>query len=372
MPDLLEHDGLQRFDGMVIPGGFGERGRRGKIAAAGYAREHDLPLLGLCLGLQVMIIDVARSLAELDGANSREFDAATPYPVIDLMDEQHDVVDKGGTMRLGSYEARLVPGSQVAKAYGTEHGLRAPPAPLRGQPPLPARARRGRPGAARASRPTGGWSSSSSSPATPSGWAPRPTRSSRAGPTAPIPLFRELVDAALDRAEGRDPACSTSMPIIDGRRRSPAATRPTRRLPRLPRSSARRSSTAGWVITLTRATFPDPDGTAFDRDVVRHPGAVAVVPVTDGDAVVLVRQYRPPVDRWLLEIPAGTCDVEDEPERRTARRELAEEVGYAAADWRCSPGVPSPPASATSTSAVYLATGLTPVRPTGRGSRSAT
>ncbi len=120
VPDLLEPTACGGFDGLVIPGGFGERGVEGKIAAAHYAREHELPLLGLCLGLQVMIIEVARSLVGLEGANSREFDATTPHPVVDLMDDQNDVVDKGGTMRLGSYSAQLLAGSQVAKAYGTE------------------------------------------------------------------------------------------------------------------------------------------------------------------------------------------------------------------------------------------------------------
>ena len=84
----------------------------------------------------------------------------------------------------------------------------------------------------------------------------------------------------------------------------------------------------GWFIRVQRATFLDPDGVAFERDIVRHPGAVAVVAVTDRATVVLVRQYRPAVDRWLLEIPAGTCDVDGEPWEETARRELAEEVGY--------------------------------------------
>jgi 8-oxo-dGTP pyrophosphatase MutT (NUDIX family) len=84
----------------------------------------------------------------------------------------------------------------------------------------------------------------------------------------------------------------------------------------------------GWFIRVQRATFLDPDGVAFERDIVRHPGAVAVVAVTDRAAVVLVRQYRPAVDRWLLEIPAGTCDIDGEPWEETARRELAEEVGY--------------------------------------------
>ena len=80
---------------------------------------------------------------------------------------------------------------------------------------------------------------------------------------------------------------------------------------------------------MVRATFAGPDGTTFTRDVVRHPGAVAVVAVTAGGGVVLVRQYRPAVDRWLLEIPAGTRDVVGEPPEQTARRELAEEAGLA-------------------------------------------
>ena len=86
----------------------------------------------------------------------------------------------------------------------------------------------------------------------------------------------------------------------------------------------------GWAITVTLAHFTDPDGVAFDRDVIRHPGAVAVVAITDDDAVVLVQQYRGAVDRWLLELPAGTRDVEGEPAEVTANRELAEEVGYSA------------------------------------------
>ena len=118
--DLLESEELHALDGIVVPGGFGERGIEGKIAAVGYARSHEIPCLGLCLGLQVMVIDAARNLAGLEGANSREFDTVTPHPVIDLMDDQHAVVDKGGTMRLGSYVAQLVPGSIVAEAYGTE------------------------------------------------------------------------------------------------------------------------------------------------------------------------------------------------------------------------------------------------------------
>ncbi|MEZ5262132.1 MAG: hypothetical protein R2755_10210 [Acidimicrobiales bacterium] len=101
-----------------MPGGFGARGIEGKIAAAGYAREHDLPCLGLCLGMQVMTIEYARSVLGLEGANSTEFDPDSPHPVIDLMETQRGVTDLGGTMRLGNYIAELREGSQVHAAYG--------------------------------------------------------------------------------------------------------------------------------------------------------------------------------------------------------------------------------------------------------------
>ena len=117
----------------------------------------------------------------------------------------------------------------------------------------------------------------------------------------------------------------------------------------------------GWVITLTRAGFIDPDGVAFERDVVRHPGAVAVVAVTDEGSVVLVRQYRPALDQWILEIPAGTCDVDGEPAEATAHRELAEEVGYAADELTLLTRSAITPGFCDELSSVYLATGLTPV-----------
>jgi 8-oxo-dGTP pyrophosphatase MutT (NUDIX family) len=117
----------------------------------------------------------------------------------------------------------------------------------------------------------------------------------------------------------------------------------------------------GWAITVTKATFVDPDGVPFERDVVRHPGAVAVVAVTDAGGVVLVRQYRPAIDQWILEIPAGTCDVEGEPDAETARRELAEEVGYAAGDLTLLARCVITPGFCDEFSSFYLATGLTPV-----------
>ena len=113
---------LADTDGVLVPGGFGIRGIEGKIAALRYARLKRLPALGLCLGLQCMVVEAARNLAGLAGANSTEFDPATPYPVVATMADQMDVVagerDMGGTMRLGMYPARLAPGSVAASAYG--------------------------------------------------------------------------------------------------------------------------------------------------------------------------------------------------------------------------------------------------------------
>ncbi len=115
---MLAAGRLRELDGIVIPGGFGPRGIEGMIAAAGYARDQGIPCLGLCLGLQTMVIDFARNVCGLVGANSSEFDPESPHPVIDLMDDQREVVDYGGTMRLGVYPARLRAGSAVATAYG--------------------------------------------------------------------------------------------------------------------------------------------------------------------------------------------------------------------------------------------------------------
>ncbi|GIL13586.1 MAG: CTP synthase [Chloroflexota bacterium] len=109
-------DRLASADGIVVPGGFGYRGVEGKILAARFARERKVPYLGLCLGMQVMCIEFARDVLNLEGANSSEFDN-TEYPVIDLMLEQRGITDMGGTMRLGLYPCHLLPGSAAARAY---------------------------------------------------------------------------------------------------------------------------------------------------------------------------------------------------------------------------------------------------------------
>jgi CTP synthase len=110
---------LGEYDGLLVPGGFGERGVEGMIEAVRWAREHGLPFFGICLGLQVAIIEFARNVCGLDDVNSTEFEPDCATPVIALMASQRDVSNLGGTMRLGAYAARLRPGSKVAQAYGT-------------------------------------------------------------------------------------------------------------------------------------------------------------------------------------------------------------------------------------------------------------
>ncbi|WP_461365954.1 CTP synthase [Candidatus Darwinibacter acetoxidans] len=121
--EVTEHtagDQLRGIDGMIIPGGFGERGIEGKIAACRYAREHGIPFLGICLGMQVAVIEFARHVCQLHSANSAEFDEHSPHRVIDLMEEQKGITDKGGTMRLGAYHCRVGEGTLLQRLYGSD------------------------------------------------------------------------------------------------------------------------------------------------------------------------------------------------------------------------------------------------------------
>ena len=189
---------------MIIPGGFGERGIEGKIAAAQYARQHEVPCLGICLGLQVMVTEFCRNQLGLVGANSREFDPTTSHPVVDLMDSQREVTDMGGTMRLGLYPARLMEGSTVAALYGEALIYERH------------RHRYEVNNDYRASMEEQGLKCSGISPdgrlvefieleSHPFwvGTQAHPEFMSR--PDRPAPLFRGLVEAALGRAEGRNP-----------------------------------------------------------------------------------------------------------------------------------------------------------------------
>ncbi|WP_276357853.1 CTP synthase [Cohnella caldifontis] len=121
--DVTPHnvkDLLEGVSGILVPGGFGDRGIEGKVTAIRYARENRIPFFGICLGMQVAVVEYARSVCGMDGANSSEIHPATPYPVIDLLPEQKDIEDLGGTMRLGLYPCKLAPGSLAAECYGEE------------------------------------------------------------------------------------------------------------------------------------------------------------------------------------------------------------------------------------------------------------
>lgn len=113
-------DILSEVSGIIVPGGFGNRGIEGKIAAAEYARTHNLPYLGICLGMQIAVIEFARHVCGMENANSGEFDKNTKYNVIDFMPDQNDSMAKGGTMRLGAYPCHIAPGTMMEKCYGKE------------------------------------------------------------------------------------------------------------------------------------------------------------------------------------------------------------------------------------------------------------
>src|SRR5262245_52826018 len=118
----IEREGAERvlsgMDGILVPGGFDYRGSTGKIDAIRYARERGIPFFGICLGLQCAVIEFARNVVGLKDANSTEFDRDCPHPVVCMLDAQYAIVDKGGTMRLGSYPSKLVEGSRAQVAYG--------------------------------------------------------------------------------------------------------------------------------------------------------------------------------------------------------------------------------------------------------------
>ncbi len=206
---MLVAEKLGHLDGVVLPGGFGERGVEGKIESARYAREEKVPTLGLCLGMQAMTVDYARNVLGLAGANSSEFDRQdheTPHPVIDLMDSQRDVTDKGGTMRLGAYVAVLAEGSQVAEIYGEPVVKERHRHRFEFNPRYVSRFEEGGQFRCSGLSPDGRLVEFIELADHPFwiGTQAHPELKSR--PDRPAPLFRAFIAAALERAEERDPA----------------------------------------------------------------------------------------------------------------------------------------------------------------------
>ena len=178
----IEREGAERVlggvDGILVPGGFGYRGIPGKIEAIRFARERGIPFFGICLGLQCAVIEFARNVVGLDDANTTEIDRNCRHPVVCLLDEQYNITDMGGTMRLGQYPCALAEGSRAHAAYGSHADPRAAPAPLRVQQPVPPAVRGARHGVHAAPARTASWSRWSSCRTIRGSWRCSATRSS--------------------------------------------------------------------------------------------------------------------------------------------------------------------------------------------------
>jgi CTP synthase len=199
---------LDTVDGVLIPGGFGVRGIEGKVLAARFARERRVPFLGICLGLQCAVIEIARNLAGLEGANSSEFDAEAPYPVIDLMPDQRGISDMGGTMRLGLYPCRLQKGSRAERAY--DDGLVFERHRHRYEVNNRYRRRLEEAGLVLSgTSPDGRLVEIIELPDHPFFMAGQFHPELRSRPTRPHPLFREFIGAVAGHADARDRAAAT-------------------------------------------------------------------------------------------------------------------------------------------------------------------
>ena len=393
---------LGGVDAILVPGGFGVRGIEGKLGALTWAREKQVPTLGICLGLQCMVIEYARSVLGNADASSTEFDPETSHPVIATMEEQKAFVegagDLGGTMRLGLYPAALKEGSVVRATYGQAEvkerhrhryevnnsyrgELEAAGLVFSGTSPdgtlvefveLP-----------RETHPY--YVSTQAHPE----FLSRPNRAH--------PLFAGLIGAALERQRaGRLVEVERQRALQDEGDEGVSATT-TRRSPRSPPLATRTdrvslTAPSGTAADLVEVWHSEPvlasstpfEGIIFDvrrdrvdlgeggivtRDLVTHPGAVAVLAlrtVEGVDQALLIRQYRHACGAHVWELPAGLLDVDGEPPWEAAARELAEEVDLVAGSGTCSPTTsphraPSPRRSGSSWRAT-CATSLSPTR----------
>ncbi len=326
--------------------------------------------MGLCLGLQCMVIEVARDLAGLEGADSSEFNPGTEHPVIATMAEQVAIVsgdgDLGGSMRLGSYPAILAEGSQVAKRYGTTEVAERH------------RHRYEVNNGYRDKLEAAGLVISGTSPdgrlvefvelgseLHPYFVATQAHPELKSRPTDPHPLFAGLIEAALERK------LSSRLPMDSVVTDTPAPDDhgPLSELPILD-DLALVDDPQAWPVvgsdelaTGRKTAYKSdqvrtPDGELINREYLQHPGAVGVIALDDHDRIVLVRQYRHPVRHRLIEPPAGLLDNGDEDYLVGAQRELAEEVGLAARDWRVLVDLFTSPGISSESLRVYLARDL--------------
>ena len=193
---------LGGVDGILVPGGFGTRGTGGMVAAAEYARRTGIPYFGICYGFQWAVIEFARNVCGLAGANSTEVDPDTPHRVIYKLQDLQGVDDMGGTMRLGAYPCRLEPGSRAAAIYGASRDQRAPPPPLRVQPGVSSRSERD--GLVVSGKtPDGKFVEIVELPDHPWFIAVQFHPEFKSTPLQPHPLFKDFVRASLARQRGR-------------------------------------------------------------------------------------------------------------------------------------------------------------------------
>jgi hypothetical protein len=288
---------LETVDGVLVPGGFGIRGVEGKVEAIRFARERRVPYLGICLGLQTAVIEIARNLAGLEGANSSEFEADTPYPVIDLLPDQRRVADKGGTMRLGLDPCRLLKGSKAEQAYGD--GLVFERHRHRYEVNNRFRRRLEQAGLVfSGTSPDGRLVEIIELPDHPWFVAGQFHPEFRSRPTRPHPLFRDFVGAATAFADGRDRSAAAPTPLPgvrtdgvpahrNGGDPAPVPTRPVP-TPSVPASSTPAPSTPAPSTpapstpalstpapSAAGAPDPHPPGAgAPEREGSRQPGGV--------------------------------------------------------------------------------------------------
>ncbi len=366
---------LDDVHGVLIPGGFGIRGIEGKIGAIRYARHRGLPVLGLCLGLQCIVIEAARSVGLTD-ANSAEFDPGTPDPVISTMADQRDAVageaDLGGTMRLGAYPATLEPGSIVAEAYQSTHISER---------------HRHRYEVNNEYRDRIAESGLRFSGTSPDGHLvefveyPREVHPFLVGtqahpelksrPTRPHPLFDAFIGAAIEFKAAERLPVEIPEQHPNGREHPRTTT---------PHSRCRDTSRNRWLVadhdfdtvsseTVYRGSILAlradqvrmPGGSTATREVVEHFGAVAVAAVDESRRVAMVYQYRHPLGRRLWELPAGLLDEPGEDPAIAAARELREETGVVAEHWSVLVDAASSPGFTDESVRVYLAGGLSHV-----------